>query len=143
MEQGDEAANVFDALRRYVHGGKVVSRDYSTLAPYVSKFRAPFFIQALHDAREQREQAQSNALGAAADVYAQYLRMLDVIDRHENYVRDATTWFIELGEPDLPDAPNVRPQFDAIHWRFCAVPAEKLRLRPKKSVKTVRHSTAK
>src|SRR5262249_10367444 len=82
MEEGEKAGKVLDVLRRYVRGGKVVSDDYLTLAPYVSKrFRTPFFIQAFHNARERREQAESNARGAAADVYAQYLRMSNMIDR--------------------------------------------------------------
>ena len=143
MEQGEKAAKVFDVLRRYAHCGKVIPSDYSTLAPYVSKrFHVPFFIQTLHNARERREQAESNALGAAADVYVQYLRMSNMIDRHQEYVRGATTWFVELGEPHIPPEPNIRPQFDAIRWRFCSSPAGNLRRRPKKRLKRVLDSKA-
>jgi hypothetical protein len=135
IERGQKAAKVFDTLRRFAKDSKVVSGDYSTLALYVSKgFHEPFFIKELYDQRERQEHAQLKAHAAASDVYAHWLKLRNQINSHEDYVRNITTWFVELGEPRFPGEPNIRPEFDAIHWRFCARPTVNSRQRPKKSV---------
>jgi hypothetical protein len=115
IERGRQAAKVFDVLERVANNGKVLAGDYSTLTPYLSKeFPKPFLIEALHDQRERKLFAELIARAAAMEVYLQHLKLMRTIEPHRDYVRKVTTWSLKLGEPEA------QPQFNVVHWRFCA-----------------------
>jgi hypothetical protein len=125
IECENKAVRVFDVLKRIANGGKVVPDDYSTLEPYVSEQ----FHETLHEDWKRKSRDGFIARAAAMDVYVQYRRLMDKIASDQDYISDVTTWHLKLGEPEA------RPQFEAIHWRFCGHALVNFERRPKKVVR--------